>query len=53
MSCDSVISEAVSFEKEFSGDIQVQSFLGEGTLFSISIPVPQREHRLLEYSKEK
>ena len=39
--------------KEFSGDIQVQSFLGEGTLFSISIPVPQREHRLLEYSKEK
>ena len=38
--------------KDFSGDIQVQSFLGEGTLFSISIPVPQREQRLLEYSKE-
>lgn len=35
--------------KEFAGDIQVQSSLGEGTLFRISLPVPQRECRLLEY----
>ncbi len=39
--------------KEFSGDIRVQSALGKGTIFSISIPVPQRERRLLGFSKEK
>lgn len=39
--------------KEFSGDIHVQSVPGEGTLFKISLPIPQREHRLLEYDKDK
>ncbi|OJF77654.1 MAG: two-component sensor histidine kinase [Treponema sp. CETP13] len=39
--------------REFSGDISVKSFLGEGTCFVISIPVPQKELRLLEYTKTK
>lgn len=39
--------------REFSGDISVKSFLGEGTCFIISIPVPQKELRLLEYTKVK
>lgn len=39
--------------KEFSGDIQVQSQPGKGTLFSISIPVPQREKKLLEYDEDR
>ena len=37
--------------KEFSGDIQVQSILGEGSVFIITLPIPQREHKLLEYKK--
>ncbi|AEE16582.1 two-component system sensor histidine kinase NtrB [Treponema brennaborense] len=37
--------------KEFSGDIQVQSFPGEGSLFSITLPIPQRERKLLSYHK--
>ncbi len=36
--------------KEFSGDIQVKSLLGEGTVFTISLPIPQLERRLLEYT---
>ncbi|HZK19742.1 MAG TPA: ATP-binding protein [Treponemataceae bacterium] len=35
--------------REFSGDIRVKSFLGEGSCFIISLPVPQKELRLLEY----
>lgn len=35
--------------KEFSGDITVSSALGEGTKFTISIPVPQMEKKLLEF----
>ena len=35
--------------KEFSGDIQVKSLVGEGTVFTISLPIPQLEQRLLEY----
>ncbi len=34
--------------KEFSGDIDVKSFPGEGTIFTISLPIPQKEMRLLE-----
>ena len=37
--------------KEFSGDIQVQSIWGEGSVFIITLPIPQREHKLLEYKK--
>mgnify|MGYP003300150586 FL=1 len=36
--------------KEFSGDIQVKSLLGEGTAFTISLPIPQLERRLLKYT---
>lgn len=35
--------------KEFSGDIQVQSAKGEGTTFKISLPVPQKDRRLLTF----
>ena len=35
--------------KEFSGDIQVKSLVGEGTVFTVSLPIPQLEQRLLEY----
>ena len=34
--------------KEFSGDIDVKSFPGEGTIFTISLPIPQKEKLLLE-----
>lgn len=34
--------------KEFSGDIDVKSFPGEGTIFTISLPIPQKERMLLE-----
>ncbi len=33
--------------KEFNGDIHVNSKLGEGTLFSISFPIPQTDKKLL------
>ncbi len=36
--------------KEFSGDINVKSLLGEGTVFTITLPIPQLERRLLEYN---
>ena len=38
--------------KEFSGDIAVESKLGEGSLFKITLPVPQKDKRLLTF-KEK
>lgn len=33
--------------KEFSGDIQVKSTLGEGTLFTLTFPIPQTDKKLL------
>lgn len=38
--------------KEFGGDISVKSFPGEGTVFTLSFPIPQKEKRLLEYGKD-
>lgn len=38
--------------KEFSGDISVESKLGEGSSFKITLPVPQKDKRLLTF-KEK
>lgn len=37
--------------KEFSGDISVSSALGEGTKFTISLPVPQMEKKLIEFKE--
>lgn len=37
--------------KEFGGDIGVKSFPGEGTVFTLSFPIPQKEKRLLEYDR--
>jgi two-component system, sporulation sensor kinase E len=40
--------------KEFNGDIQVKSVQGEGTLFTITLPVPQTDRKLLtEKRKER
>ena len=39
--------------KEFSGDITVQSKEGEGTEFVITLPVPQKDRRLLTYRGDK
>lgn len=36
--------------KEFSGDIAVQSQKNEGTVFVITLPVPQKDRRLLTYT---
>jgi len=38
--------------KEHQGEISVNSKVGEGSSFTISLPVPQREHRLLTWSDE-
>lgn len=38
--------------KEFSGDIQVESKKGEGSLFIITLPVPQKDRRLLTFRNE-
>lgn len=37
--------------KEFSGDISVESVQGEGTEFTITIPVPQTQQKLLVQKK--
>ena len=36
--------------KEHGGDIQVHSFEKQGTTFKVSLPIPQSETRLLNYS---
>ena len=33
--------------KEFGGEIEVDSIVGEGTTFKITLPIPQSEKRLL------
>lgn len=38
------------FIKEFAGDIQVKSVAGTGTLFTIAIPVPQSDKKLIAAS---
>lgn len=38
--------------KEFSGDIQVESKKGEGSIFTITLPVPQKDKRLLTFKNE-
>ena len=37
--------------KEFSGDISVSSVLGEGTTFTIDLPVPQMEKKLIAFKE--
>lgn len=37
--------------KEFSGDIRVNSVLGEGTTFTIELPVPQMEKKLIAFKE--
>ena len=43
------LSMSYKIIKEFSGDITVSSALGRGTEFTVSIPVPQTERRLLTF----
>ena len=38
--------------KEFSGEIQVKSELGQGTVFSILIPIPQTDRKLIASEKQ-
>jgi two-component system, sporulation sensor kinase E len=38
--------------KEHMGDIEVSSKVGEGTSFTLSFPIPQKEKRLIGYSEE-
>ncbi|MBQ7159340.1 MAG: PAS domain S-box protein, partial [Treponema sp.] len=47
------LAMAYKIIKEFSGDISVQSKKGEGTEFVITLPVPQKDKRLLTYTGEK
>ncbi|MBN1412084.1 MAG: PAS domain S-box protein [Spirochaetales bacterium] len=38
--------------KELQGDIMVNSKVGEGTTFIISLPIPQKEQKLIDYRSE-
>ena len=38
--------------KEFGGNIDVKSEVGKGTIFTISLPIPQKETRLLDNKTE-
>lgn len=42
------LTMAYKIIKEFGGDIQVHSKLSEGTIFTITLPIPQKERWLLE-----
>ena len=44
------LAMAYKIIKEFSGDISVQSEKGTGTTFTITLPVPQKDKRLLTYT---
>ena len=37
--------------KEFSGDISLVSVLGEGTEFTITLPIPQTNKKLLGHNQ--
>ena len=37
-----------NIKKEFGGNIDVKSEVGKGTIFTISLPIPQKETRLLD-----
>jgi len=37
--------------KEFSGDIQVESELGKGTIFTLIFPIPQKDKKLLSQNE--
>lgn len=39
--------------KEHQGDISVVSKVGEGTTFTITLPVPQKEHKLISWQEDK
>lgn len=47
------LTMAYKIIKEFSGDISVRSAAGKGSVFTVSLPVPQRAQRLLEYTDEE
>jgi two-component system, sporulation sensor kinase E len=36
--------------KEFNGDVNVKSFVGQGTIFTIQLPLPQTATKLLEHN---
>ena len=38
--------------KEHLGDIEIKSKVGEGTSFTLSFPIPQKEKRLISYAEE-
>jgi PAS domain S-box-containing protein len=39
--------------KEHLGDIAVSSKVGQGTTFTLSFPIPQKEKRLIDYREER
>jgi signal transduction histidine kinase len=39
--------------KEHLGDIAVSSKVGQGTTFTLSFPIPQKEKRLIDFREER
>ena len=37
--------------KDFSGDIQVESEVGKGTVFTLIFPIPQKDKKLLSQNE--